>query len=44
MADASQAAAPGANDVNPRTRNEPAVARTLGLRFTHLSRDRIAAR
>jgi 1,4-dihydroxy-2-naphthoyl-CoA hydrolase len=43
MADAAQAAAPGANDVNPRARHDPAVARTLGLTFTHLSRDRITA-
>ena len=43
MADASQTAAPGARDVNPRAHREPAVARTLGLTFTHLSRDRIAA-
>jgi uncharacterized protein (TIGR00369 family) len=43
MADTSQAAAPDANDVNPRAHNRPAVARTLGLEFTHLSRDRVAA-
>jgi uncharacterized protein (TIGR00369 family) len=43
MADASQTAALGAQDVNPRAHREPAVARTLGLTFTHLSRDRIAA-
>jgi 1,4-dihydroxy-2-naphthoyl-CoA hydrolase len=43
MAEAAQAAVPGADEVNPRARNEPAVARTLGLKFTHLSRDRIAA-
>ena len=40
MADASQAAA---SDVNPRASNRPAVARTLGLTFTDLSRDRVAA-
>jgi 1,4-dihydroxy-2-naphthoyl-CoA hydrolase len=43
MAGASHAAAPAAEDVNPRAHNHPAVARTLGLRFTHLSRDRVAA-
>jgi 1,4-dihydroxy-2-naphthoyl-CoA hydrolase len=43
MADASQAAAPGAQDVNPRANNYPGVARTLGLTFTHLSRDRVSA-
>jgi 1,4-dihydroxy-2-naphthoyl-CoA hydrolase len=43
MADASQAVARGANDVNPRAHKRPAVARTLGLKFTHLSRDRVAA-
>jgi 1,4-dihydroxy-2-naphthoyl-CoA hydrolase len=43
MVDASQAAAPGAQDVNPRAYNSPAVARTLGLTFTDVSRDRIAA-
>ena len=43
MADASQAAAPGATDVNPRAHKRPAVARTLGINFTHLSRDRVAA-
>jgi 1,4-dihydroxy-2-naphthoyl-CoA hydrolase len=40
MADASQA---DAQDVNPRAFNCPPVARTLGLKFTHLSRERIAA-
>ena len=43
MADASRTAALGAQDVNRRAHREPAVARTLGLTFTHLSRDRIAA-
>jgi 1,4-dihydroxy-2-naphthoyl-CoA hydrolase len=43
MADASQAVAPDAEDVNPRARGEAAIARTLGLTFTHLSRDRITA-
>jgi 1,4-dihydroxy-2-naphthoyl-CoA hydrolase len=43
MAGASPAAAPGADAVNPRAHNHPAVARTLGLKFTHLSRDRVAA-
>jgi 1,4-dihydroxy-2-naphthoyl-CoA hydrolase len=40
------AASPANNldeDVNPRAHDRPAVARTLGLNFTHLSRDRIAA-
>jgi len=31
------------DDINPRAHLRPAVARTLGLKFTHLSRDRIAA-
>jgi 1,4-dihydroxy-2-naphthoyl-CoA hydrolase len=43
MADVSQSAAPDAEEVNPRAHRYPAVARTLGLTFTHLSRDRIAA-
>jgi uncharacterized protein (TIGR00369 family) len=43
MADASQSAAPAADEVNPRAHHYPAVARTLGLTFTHLSRDRVAA-
>jgi uncharacterized protein (TIGR00369 family) len=43
MADVSQSAAPDAEEVNPRAHHYPAVARTLGLTFTHLSRDRIAA-
>jgi uncharacterized protein (TIGR00369 family) len=43
MAGASQAAAPGVEDVNPRAHRRPAIARTLGLTFTHLSRDRVAA-
>jgi 1,4-dihydroxy-2-naphthoyl-CoA hydrolase len=30
-------------DINPRAQIRPAVARTLGLKFTHLSRDRVAA-
>jgi 1,4-dihydroxy-2-naphthoyl-CoA hydrolase len=37
------AAAPGVDAVNPRAHNQPAVARTLGVKFTHLSRDRVAA-
>jgi uncharacterized protein (TIGR00369 family) len=41
MADISPAAAPGEEDVNPRAYRHPAVARTLGLTFTHLSRDRV---
>ena len=43
MADASQTDAAGAQDVNPRAYNRPAVARTLGLTFTDLTRDRVAA-
>jgi 1,4-dihydroxy-2-naphthoyl-CoA hydrolase len=43
MAGASQAAAPSTEEVNPRAHNHPAVAHTFGLRFTHLSRDRVAA-
>jgi 1,4-dihydroxy-2-naphthoyl-CoA hydrolase len=43
MAGASQAAAPSMAEVNPRAHEDPAVARTLGLKFTHLSRDRVAA-
>ena len=43
MAEASQAAALDAQEVNPRAYRHPAVARTLGLTFTHLSRDRVAA-
>jgi 1,4-dihydroxy-2-naphthoyl-CoA hydrolase len=43
MEGGSQAAVPGAEEVNPRAHNHPAVARTLGLTFTHLSRDRVAA-
>jgi 1,4-dihydroxy-2-naphthoyl-CoA hydrolase len=43
MPGASQAAAPGVDAVNPRAHTQPAVARTLGVKFTHLSRDRIAA-
>jgi 1,4-dihydroxy-2-naphthoyl-CoA hydrolase len=43
MAGVSHAAAPGADAVNPRAHSQPAVARTLGLKFTHLSRDRVAA-
>ena len=44
MACASQAAEPATTDVNPRAHHHPAVARTLGLTFTHLSRDRVAAK
>src|ERR1700751_1737465 len=44
MEGGSQAAVPGAQEVNPRAHNHPAVARTLGLTFTHLSRDRVAAK
>jgi 1,4-dihydroxy-2-naphthoyl-CoA hydrolase len=43
MAGGSQPAAPSMEEVNPRAHNHPAVARTLGLRFTHLSRERVAA-
>jgi 1,4-dihydroxy-2-naphthoyl-CoA hydrolase len=43
MAAASHAAVPAGEDVNPPAHHHPAVARTLGLTFTHLSRDRVAA-
>jgi 1,4-dihydroxy-2-naphthoyl-CoA hydrolase len=43
MADASQAAAPSPQDVNPRALSHSAVALTLGLTFTHVTRDRVAA-
>ncbi|MBV8755286.1 MAG: PaaI family thioesterase [Hyphomicrobiales bacterium] len=43
MADASQAVAPEAHEVNPRAHARSAVADTLGLTFTHLSRDRVSA-
>ena len=43
MEGTSQAIAPDAADVNPRAHKHPAVARTLGLTFTHVSRDRITA-
>ena len=43
MADASQATAPGVQDVNPRAHARSAVAHTLGLTFTDVSRDRVAA-
>jgi len=43
MPDAAPAAAPDGDDVNPRAHQHSAVARTLGLTFTHLSRDRVAA-
>ena len=43
MVDASPAAAPTTNDVNPRAHIDPAVARTLGLTFTQVSRDLVAA-
>jgi uncharacterized protein (TIGR00369 family) len=43
MSGGSHAAAPGVDAVNPRAHNQPAVARTLGVKFTHLSRDRVAA-
>jgi 1,4-dihydroxy-2-naphthoyl-CoA hydrolase len=38
----SQAAKPDEN-INPRAQVRPAIARTLGLNITHLSRDRVAA-
>jgi 1,4-dihydroxy-2-naphthoyl-CoA hydrolase len=37
------AQAPAGDDVNPRALQHSAVARTLGVTFTHLSRDRVAA-
>jgi uncharacterized protein (TIGR00369 family) len=43
MPGASQAAIPAAEDINPRAHHHPAVARTLGLTFSHPSRDRVAA-
>ena len=43
MPGGSHAAAPGVDAVNPRAHNQPAVARTLGVKFTHLARDRVAA-
>jgi 1,4-dihydroxy-2-naphthoyl-CoA hydrolase len=43
MPGAAHAPAPGGDDVNPRAHQHPAVARTLGVNFTHLSRDRVAA-
>jgi 1,4-dihydroxy-2-naphthoyl-CoA hydrolase len=43
MEGGSQATAPDGADVNPRAHHHPPVARTLGLTFTHVSRDRIAA-
>ena len=39
----SETAGAEAPDVNPRAHGRPAVARTLGLEITHLSRDRVAA-
>jgi uncharacterized protein (TIGR00369 family) len=42
MPGAAQAPA-GGDDVNPRAHQHPAVARTLGVNFTHLARDRVAA-
>jgi 1,4-dihydroxy-2-naphthoyl-CoA hydrolase len=43
MAGTPHAAEPVKADVNPRAHHHPAVAHTLGLTFTHLSRDRVAA-
>ena len=43
MEGGSQTRLPAADEVNPRAHKDPAVARTLGIKFTHLSRDRIAA-
>ena len=42
MAEVTQAAATGVA-VNPRAHGHPQVARTLGLKITHVSRDRVAA-
>jgi 1,4-dihydroxy-2-naphthoyl-CoA hydrolase len=39
----TQTASAHAQDVNPRAYGCPAVARTLGLTITHLSRDRVSA-
>jgi len=43
MADASPAVAPSTQDVNPRALSHSAVAVTLGLTFTQVTRDRVAA-
>jgi 1,4-dihydroxy-2-naphthoyl-CoA hydrolase len=43
MANASQAVAPSPQGVNPRALSHSAIAITLGLRFTHVTRDRVAA-
>jgi len=43
MAGRAQAALRGGEDVNPRAHERSGIARTLGVRITHLSRDRVAA-
>ena len=43
MADASPPVAPSPQDVNPRALSHSAVAITLGLSFTQVTRDRVAA-
>ena len=43
MARRAQAALSSGEDVNPRAHQPSGIARTLGVRITHLSRDRIAA-
>jgi uncharacterized protein (TIGR00369 family) len=40
---AAVAVEPGERDVNPLAYDQPAFAHTLGLKITHLSRDRVAA-
>jgi len=43
MRRATEAAARPAQDINPLAHDQPAFAHTLGLKITHLSRDRVAA-
>jgi uncharacterized protein (TIGR00369 family) len=43
MAAGAQTAAPGGEDVNPRAHERSGIARTLGVKIAHLSRDRVAA-
>jgi 1,4-dihydroxy-2-naphthoyl-CoA hydrolase len=43
MARAAQTAAPGGEAVNPRAHERSGIARTLGVKIAHLSRDRVAA-
>ena len=39
----AQTAAPADNPINPRAYERSGIARTLGVKITHLSRDRVAA-